>query len=699
MNFSKRSSTLTVLISLTVISILAQLVFFVIHYRAATLVDSLVGTSIYTQLMHTAILMPILFFLMAQVIAYALFVIFIWMITMAFSQTFPRCSAYHASYFFWLMGSIAIFTLNRYFYPESFFASLLKDHRINTSLLIMAVIFLIFGCLIACYQVYRRYPFALAGILVTVAGIVLLKFLPTHNSPIIPASSQPNIIIIGLDSLRPDFINYWNKKGVDTPNINAFLSRGTVFTEAYTPLARTFPAWMSILTSKYPKKNLARINLNDPALLVAQDTLGKKLKQAGYHTVYATDEKRFSNIIPDYGFDQVLGPGMGVNDFLLGGLSDFPLTNLLVNLPFGQFIFPYNYSNRAAAITYEPNNFIRLIANEVQFGQNKPLFLAVHFCVTHWPFTWAKDQQSYNDSLEQRYRSSIKKVDEQFGLLLALLRSKGLLANSWVILLSDHGTTLGLEGDRLIERSHYRGEAARLHWLTVNKVSQPHKLDGVRYQLNTSYGQGTDVLSLKQYHILLAFSSSKQWQKNYSNPARVSLMDIAPTILDLLNLPNLKNSDGISLKAELINKGQANLSRPIFLETGYSVSSIETDHIEVEKVLQQGVTLYDLNPRNGLIFVKPSAQKQVLESKQRAVLLDDWLLAIYPASQRSKLFNEKQNSWSMQNYTLPSYFVLANVRTGEWTIGLDSPFTQKAPIVRLKKMLEGFYGDEITLPS
>ena len=60
-----------------------------------------------------------------------------------------------------------------------------------------------------------------------------------------------------------------------------------------------------------------------------------------------TDEKRFS-ITEHYGFDRLVGPGIGVNDFILGGLAIF--LNESFNTSLGRVLFPFNYANRAAAI-------------------------------------------------------------------------------------------------------------------------------------------------------------------------------------------------------------------------------------------------------------------------------------------------------------------------------------------------------------
>ena len=52
---------------------------------------------------------------------------------------------------------------------------------------------------------------------------------------------RPNVILIGMDSLRADLVDERLSPHV-TPNTEAFMKGGTRFTNALTPLARTFPS-------------------------------------------------------------------------------------------------------------------------------------------------------------------------------------------------------------------------------------------------------------------------------------------------------------------------------------------------------------------------------------------------------------------------------------------------------------------------
>jgi len=711
--FNKRASLLSVLCCLTLLNIFAQLSFFIIHNHAAELLDNLISSSIADNIYYPAIITPLLAFIGIQCLAYVLFIIFIWFIAASCAELF-RISDYVLGIFFWMMGNVLIFTLNAHFFPDSFFAGLLQYIPFNESLLWISGIVMGAATVVAYYQVFRAKKyyifatvyFSLTCVILIIAGLNNHEAKPHYQ--LLIGQTRPNVILIGVDSLRPDFISYFNQQGALTPQLDQFLKTAVTFTEAYTPLARTFPAWISILTGKYPKNSHARINLDDARPVMVNDTLAKHLQNAGYETIYATDEKRFSNITADYGFDRLIGPGMGLNDFILGGLSDFPLSNLMINLPLGPILFPYNYANRAAAITYEPNTFLQLVKMGLHHRSNKPLFLAVHFCVTHWPFTWANDHQGKQASLSQRYRSSVEKADQQVGELMKILQKNGLLENSLVILLSDHGTSLGLPGDRLIDKKQYQGPQKRLSWIMLNRLStaSSNNLDIKHsYSINTTYGQGTDVLSLKQYQVLLAmkyFGKNSAFDLKPQHLAyRSSLLDIAPTVLDFLQLSPLNGIDGTSLQSRsreerFVRRGgyAPTNSRPLFLETGFSISEIETDHIEIEKVVNRTIHLYQMDPQNGRIFVKPSAAKGVLENKQRAVLLGPWILAYYPRTLRSKFIFEEHYVKS-KNYILPAYYVLANIKTGEWTLGLDTAFAQKAPVQELLAQLRGFYRGEI----
>jgi len=707
----KRTSLLGMLFCLMTLFLVWQIAFFCIYYHVSTIIDSMTNTSISHGFRHFAIISPIIVFILIQMLFYVLIVLYINFIAKHISHYFRRNEAF--TYWFGLLLCVfaisGLLALNSYYFPFSFFAPaplgfkfIVGSGLVWTAITIIAYAnWLMTGLLrpkggLAMTTAARNdgQVRTVGWVFLLLAAINIILALPSFTQPPKYPTTQPNVIIIGLDSLRPDFTGFYGNHQLHTPNIDAFLNQSVSFSQSYTPLARTFPSWISILTAEHPKHSGARNNLANlsPSKI---DTLAKHLQQAGYFSIYASDEKRFSNITQQYGFDELVGPKMGVNDFILGSLTDFPLANLLTKLPIAKYILPYNFANRAAAITYKPEHFSNEVANALRNRPNQPLFLAVHFCLSHWPYIWASDVGK-NEIQEKKYQHSIEKIDQQFGQLLETLKQNGLLDNSIIVLLSDHGTALGLPNDTLIDTKNYYGNAALIKNIPVSRLSKasPDSMDYEHdYTVNTAYGQGTNILSLKQYRTLLAFKiygSPREFAMTRHIDTPVALTDITPTILEILKLPALKKTDGISLTGMMAGKNQKATPRAFFLETGDSLTEIETDHIYIEKVIAKKIGIYRIDPQTTLLIMDPKAEKSINVNKQRAVILGDWLLAHYPASMHDKLVNKK-----IKSVMIPPYYVLVNMKTGQWTIDLNTPFAKTAPKAILLNKLKTFYGNEI----
>lgn len=710
MKTRRPSSLASMLTVLTVLFITWQLAYFIIHNAVTDLLDALVKTSVVMQLLHPIILVPLALYILLQLGAYALFISWIWFVTSALADWagWTDVAKKNLGVFFLGVGFVLLISANCYYFPASFFATLWGQYRwfVNASAWIAMISAACLGvatllALVASFKL-RRYR-RLGSALVFVIAIILLQAAYDFFAPLdhktLSNNTRPNVILIGLDSLRPDFTGYLGTRKVPTPNIDDFMRQAAVFTNAYSPLARTYPSWVSVLTAKYPKHHDARNNLVYPSPEITKDTIAKHFQAAGYETIYATDEKRFSNITTAFGFDRVLGPSMGVNDFLLGGLTDFPMSNLLVKLPISRFLFPFNYGNRAAHITYEPDQFINLIRAGLRQRSDKPLFFSVHLCLAHWPFTWARDGQRPNDYMANQYRKSVMGVDQQLGQLMQVLKANGLLENSIVVMLSDHGTGLGIPGDRILSRKTYVGDEKQLKLVPKNKLSTAPQFSTNQhdYTINTSYGQGTNIMSMAQYHVLMAFKryGGVMPVRQFNQP--VLLVDIGPTLLDMLSLQPMNNADGLSLKTAFGENATPIASRPLYLETGDSMTEIETDHIYIEKVIKHQIGIYTVNPNDGLLMIDPPAAEAIIKNKQLAVMQGDWMLAHFPARKERKmqLSGKTKKQLVPQNIIYPPYFVLANLKTRQWTIGLDSSLARQAPAQLLLAKLKGFYQGEV----
>lgn len=443
----------------------------------------------------------------------------------------------------------------------------------------------------------RKVALAITGIaaVAVAAGFSVELVRPAHTD-----SERPHIIVLGIDSLRPDAID-----AAVTPHLNAFMEGAVQLTDAMTPLARTFPSWVSILTGRHPHTTGAYMNLLPRELIRTGTTLPQILREHGYRTWYAIDETRFSNLDVSYGFDQAVTPVMGGSDFMLSRLADTPLSNLIVNTRLGALLFPHVHTNRGASVVYDPDSFVRRIGREVSFGC--PAFLAIHLTLPHWPFTWAtSDTDALQNTAEELYRESIRRADQQFGDLLALLKRRGALDNALVIALSDHGEALG-RPEEFMSEAFPAGTS-----------------EATEYQ---RWGHGTSVFSPQQYRVVLGFrsygaASPDLGAKGLRN-APVSLVDIAPTVLDLLNINSKESFDGVSLAAILLSGEDAESdfkSRIRFTESEYNPQGFDPRKFSTSQ-LAAAAQIYRLDPGTDRISIRTDVLDEIMSTRQYAAFV------------------------------------------------------------------------------
>ena len=419
---------------------------------------------------------------------------------------------------------------------------------------------------------------------------------PTNSSEL--SSDLPHVILFGIDSLRPDYTSL-NGRSTITPEVNKFLEKAVVFPETYTPIARTFPAWVSILTGKYPWEIGAPFNLTEVDPLALSDAFPHAFQEAGYRTLFVTDEKRFSNIDESFGFHDVAGPVMGAADFLLGSLNDTALANLFVNGPFGRWFFPFSHANRAAYVTYNPQTFLRLVSSWLPSNSERPHFAAVHLCLPHHPFLWqdapvVENAPEENDKKEL-YELSLTAADAQFGNFLNMLKDKGYLNNAWVVLLSDHGEGLGEPITSMTDRLNTNGT-----------------LQGKDLVVSKDWGHGNSVLSAGQHRVMLAFRryGEGEWQGGVSQQQAI-LADILPTLMDEIGIfPRVQddeNQRGISLFSAMHDQTFL-VQRSLLFQTGLCPQMAISDGQIRSDDLQKGMNLYRINPQNGRLLLKPEME-------------------------------------------------------------------------------------------
>src|SRR5438067_478926 len=66
------------------------------------------------------------------------------------------------------------------------------------------------------------------------------------------SGTAPNVVVITIDTLRPDHLGCYGYKQIRTPNIDALAADGVRFQRAYTAVPVTLPSHTVIFTGTYP---------------------------------------------------------------------------------------------------------------------------------------------------------------------------------------------------------------------------------------------------------------------------------------------------------------------------------------------------------------------------------------------------------------------------------------------------------------
>lgn len=523
----------------------------------------------------------------------------------------------------------AMFAWNGWLFPESFEITGLSEGHSSawwqlTSLTLITGLAAGLPCLWLAFCAKKKFFLG-----ATAASCILLggaAFTSTSIEPV--RRDKPDIIMIGIDSLRPDHIGSAGGTHDLTPAISAFRDSAIVFDNAFTTMGRTFVAYMSVLSGHYPTVHGARENLYPRNLVRTEQLLPQRLKSSGYSTIFGLDEVRFATIDKDFGFDEVISPPSGVVELLAGTLLDTAGTNLIQLIPGSHVVMPHVAANRALHDSYVPGTQVRKISSSVRsIDPTRPLFLLAHFTMPHTPFArgrWPAEDLSddFADSPPQ-YRKALSIADTQVASLLHNLKSAGRLDDAIVVVFSDHGEGLGMAKDE---------------WTLAGDPLR-------RFATARNFGHGTIALEDSQSRIFLAaqrFENGRPaWRpREETHPA--SLVDLTPTMMEASRVAYDANDfDGVALVgADGITRAPD--TRPIFVESGIFGRSLATLHIDKTSVASEFSHLYRVTD-NLKIELIPQHVETLLRSKQRGVIIGQHGVAFMPDAM-------KEGCWLLRNY-------------------------------------------------
>ena len=230
--------------------------------------------------------------------------------------------------------------------------------------------------------------------------------------------SAPNVVVITIDTLRPDHLGCYGDKQIRTPNIDALASGGARFERAYTPVPVTLPAHTVIFTGTYPMLS-GMHDFSGNKLNATQPTLASVLKQHGYVT------------------GAVVGSAVLDSRFGLNQGFDFYYDH-----------FDFNRLQESNLEEMERPGNVVTDATLDWLGNNRKnkFFLWMHLYDPHYPY---RPPAPYSEQYKDRpYDGEIAFADAQVGRLIGFLKANGLYQNTLIVLAGDHGESLGEHGEK-----------------------------------------------------------------------------------------------------------------------------------------------------------------------------------------------------------------------------------------------------------
>ena len=227
-----------------------------------------------------------------------------------------------------------------------------------------------------------------------------------------------NLLLVTLDTTRADRLGAYGYAGIQTPVIDRLAAEGILFERAITATPLTLPAHTSIMTGLYPPRHGVRDN---GGFIVRDETvmLAERLGEQGYRT---------GAFVGAYVLDRRWGLNQGFATYA----DDFDLSK--VELP-------------SLATVERPGNEVadRALAWLGDAAFRGPFFAWVHFYDPHSPY---RAPEPYGRVYaRQPYLGEIAFADMQVGRLVAFLEQRRLLDHTIVVVVGDHGESLGEHGE------------------------------------------------------------------------------------------------------------------------------------------------------------------------------------------------------------------------------------------------------------
>ena len=433
--------------------------------------------------------------------------------------------------------------------------------------------------------------------------LLLVSILLTNN-----VISSPNILIILADDLGWNDVSYHGSE-IKTPNIDKLISLGVELDRFYVQPTCS-PTRAELMTGKSAMKlGITRpISKNQKlGLGLEEKILPQYLKELNYST-YLLGKWHLGSYIPDYfptrrGFDYFYGyltGGIGYWDHIHGGGHDWQRNEV-------------GLREDGYVTQLIKNDTLKIIDNH---DFTNPIFLNVNFGAPHIPNEAPEESVlkfSYiEDQTRRIHAAMVHEMDNAIGEIIAALEKENVLKNTIVMFASDNG---GLTPDVKLNPS----------FLSIPKkigVCDTKNRFGIKiFQwICENYSGGSSNKPLPEGKMSVSEGGIRVpaviwWPGKFENSKSenfFTMMDVLPTILDLINYKNEIEVDGVSRVSSLNDNDNSESSK-------YVVTNIINDKFAVIEMPYKLITSADGDQLYNILD-DPSENLNIASENQEIVL-------------------------------------------------------------------------------
>ena len=251
----------------------------------------------------------------------------------------------------------------------------------------------------------------------TVVFVLLGRMMLAGTPPQKTVTAHPNVILITIDTVRADHLACYGYRKIKTATIDGLAHDGVLFRRAISQVPLTWPSHAAILTGTYPFQNGVQ-DFNGHPLSPDFRSVAQAFKASGYAT---------GAVVSSFVLDRSWGLARGF-DFYDDAFSAKQFQEKDIGL-----------------VDRKADESVSHALAWLKRTPKRPFFLWLHLYDPHSPYDPPEPfRAEYQGHL---YDGEIAYADHELGHLISWLKQSRVYDQSLIVLLSDHGESLGAHGE------------------------------------------------------------------------------------------------------------------------------------------------------------------------------------------------------------------------------------------------------------